>query len=177
MRMESENKSRASTFQSQTCILSTTSSPRGQVVPILAPETQDILTVWYDHCFWETSGRWEPRALHVPKFMLLQCLLWLLAHLSYSKKYWVPLGSRDVQSWNTRVCNSIFPAPDAFSYISAKVAKPKEYSTDPTPWLKAFHNSKGQSKDKCVTKSSVKIMRAKSKLWPSCRNANYNVLQ
>lgn len=75
------------------------------------------------------------------------------------------------------VCSSIFPTPNAFPYISAKVAKAKEYSTEPTLWLKAFYNSKAQSKDKCVTKNNRKIVWANSNLWPNCRNANYNVLQ
>lgn len=83
------------------------------------------------------------------------------------------LSRAEVQEFATPV----FPAPDAFSYISAKVAKPKKHSAEPSLWLKAFHNSKGQSKDKRVTKNNRKIVWAKSKLRPNCRNANYNVLQ
>lgn len=44
MRMESENKSRASTSQPQICIVNTTSSHQGQLMPVLAPEIQGNLT-------------------------------------------------------------------------------------------------------------------------------------
>lgn len=44
MRMESENKSRASTSQTQICIVNTTSSHQGQLMPVLAPDIQGNLT-------------------------------------------------------------------------------------------------------------------------------------
>lgn len=47
MRMESENKSRASTSQPQIYIVSTTSSHQGQLVTVLAPEIQGNLTGLY----------------------------------------------------------------------------------------------------------------------------------
>lgn len=155
-----ENKSRAFTSHSQICIASNTSPHWGQRVPVWAPEIQGNLTVWSCYCFWEAWGRWEPRSLHVPKFVLLQCSQWLLAHLRYSRKYQAPLGSRAVQSWCARVCSSNFPAPNELPYISIKAAKAKEYSIKPSLWSKAFYKFKGQSKDKCRTKNNRKIMRS-----------------
>lgn len=153
-----ESKSRTFTSQPQICILSNTSSQWGQLLPVLAPEIQGNLTVWY--CFWEAWGRWEPRSLPVPEFVLLQCAKRLLAHLRYSRKYQAPLGSRAVQGWSARICSSIFPAPDALPYISIKVAKAKEYSTKLSLWLKDLYKSKGHNKDKCSTKNNRKIMRS-----------------